>query len=166
MPSIGDVSVHVLDSHGIRHEEWGVQRLHISKDQAKISAYIKSESGMAFTISVEAKLPYRDHNTNEFVPSSSEDSNNIYKRQRMRGEQLSNVRQFDHADILLAESMTHAEDVQTVGRGLLRHATTIIIIPMTMMLSVRSQSLTVTRNTSRPQYPRAHFLRHLHPLIS
>ena len=94
MPSSGDVSVHVLDSHGNRHEEWGVQRLRISKDQAKISAYIKSESGMAFTISVGAKIPYRDYNTNEFVPSSSEDSNNIHKRQFMRGEQLSTVRQF------------------------------------------------------------------------
>ena len=86
MPSIRDVSVHVLDSHGIKHEEWGVQRFRTPKDQAKVSAYIKSESGMAFSIVVRAKLPYRDYDPTEFVPSSSEDSNNTYKRQSMRGE--------------------------------------------------------------------------------
>ena len=62
--------------------------------------------------------------------------------------------------------MTHAEDVQTVGRGLLRHDTTIIMTPMTALLSTRSQGLTLARNTSRPQYVRAPFPRRLHLLIS
>ena len=86
MPSIRDVSVHVLDSDGIKHEEWGVQRFRTPENQAKVSAYIKSESGMTFSIVVGAKIPYTDYNTNELVASSSEDSNNIYKRRGTRGE--------------------------------------------------------------------------------
>ena len=93
MPSIRDVSVHVLDSGGIKHEEWGLQRFRTSNDQTKVSAYIKSESGNAFSIAVGAKIPYRDYNTDEVVPSSSEDPNNIRKRQGMRGEPLSSGRQ-------------------------------------------------------------------------
>ncbi|KAL8795462.1 MAG: hypothetical protein Q9195_002051 [Heterodermia aff. obscurata] len=84
MPSIGDVSVHVLDSHGTKHEEWGVQRLHPSKDQTIVSAYIKSESGMAFSIGVEAKIPYVDYSTDGFVPSSSKESNETFKRPGMK----------------------------------------------------------------------------------
>lgn len=71
----------------------------------------------------------------------------------------------DYTDVLLAQSVTHAEDVQTTGRGLLQD-TTIIMTPMTTFLSVRFQRFTVAINTSRPRYVRAPFPRHLRLLIS
>ena len=69
----------------------------------------------------------------------------------------------DYADVLLAQSVTHAEDVQTTGRGLL-HDTTIIMALMTTFLSTRAQRITGAINTGRHRYVRAP--RHLLLLIS
>lgn len=83
MPSIHDISVHVVDSHGIQLEEWGIQQLRTSRTQDKVSAYIKSETDVAFSIAIEAKIPYNEYRT---TASSSEGRSNHHSRYNLRGK--------------------------------------------------------------------------------
>lgn len=80
MPSIRDISVHIIDSHGIQLDEWGVQHLRTQESQDKVSAYVKSESDMAFSIVIEAKIPYTDYNPDVTISEDPERMHNRYGR--------------------------------------------------------------------------------------
>ena len=92
MPSIRDVSVHVTDSEGTPLKEWGVQHLGNlgpRKKQAKVSAYIKSRTDMAFRIVVEAKIPYTDYVSDQANTPSTDVSDDIYSRTDLGGKLFS-----------------------------------------------------------------------------
>ena len=80
MPQLEDINVRVtvggVDDEGNSTqrplEEWGVHRM---KGKKKISAYIESETGKSFQVSIQPKIPY---------PSKGVAAHEYYTRERAR----------------------------------------------------------------------------------
>ncbi len=61
MPSLRGVTVHVTDHKGEELAEWGVQRLRQSTGKGeKVSAYIQSNTGIQFHVSLQPQIPFVD----------------------------------------------------------------------------------------------------------
>ncbi len=61
MPSLRGITVHVTDHEGKELEEWGVHRLRQNTGKSeKVSAYIQSDTGVQFHVSVQPRIPFVD----------------------------------------------------------------------------------------------------------